>query len=168
MNRILCSAVAALVAMGIGVARANSPDSSFYRSLAEGGNGEVALGRLAADRGASSRVKDFGAMMVKDHTAANEQLASLARSKDVSLPDGIGVRERTKETELKALSGSSFDKSYLTEQIKAHRATLELLKKEVDSGSDPDAKAFAEKVLPTVETHLAAAERIADSMGIKH
>lgn len=167
MNRVLCCAVAAALSMGAGVAWGSSPDSSFYRSLAEGGNGEVALGRLAADHGANTRVKDFGAMMVKDHTAANEQLASLAKSKDVSLPDGLGMHERAEETELKALSGSSFDKSYLTDQIKAHRATVTLLRKEVDSGTDPDAKAFAEKVLPTVETHLSAAEKIAASMGIK-
>jgi putative membrane protein len=32
-------------------------------------------------------VKDFGAMMVTDHTAANDKLIAVAAAKQVTLPD---------------------------------------------------------------------------------
>jgi putative membrane protein len=46
---------------------ASNPDASFYKHAAEGGIAEVDAGRLAQDKGNSQQVKDFGAMMVKDH-----------------------------------------------------------------------------------------------------
>jgi putative membrane protein len=106
-------------------------------------------------------------MMVKDHSAANQELKSLAASKNVSLPDGPGVAAQAKKAKLEALSGSTFDKAYLANQIKAHQSTVTLLQTEISSGKDPDAKAFAQKVLPTVQSHLSAAEKIADSLRIK-
>ena len=145
-----------------------SPDSSFYKSLAEGGLAEVQLGKLATEKATDPALKNFAAMMVKDHSAANDELKSLAASKSISLPSGPGVAADAKKTELEALSASSFDKSYLANQIKAHKSTVSLLEKEISSGKDPDAKAFAQKVLPTVQSHLNAAEKIANSQGMKY
>ena len=67
-------------------ALANSPDSSFYKNAAEGGMSEVELGQLAQQKASSASVKEFGSMMVKDHSAANEKLKALAASKQVSRP----------------------------------------------------------------------------------
>jgi putative membrane protein len=54
------------------------PDAKFYRDAAEGGMAEVAMGNLAQQKAQSPSVKDFGAQMVKDHSAANEKLKALA------------------------------------------------------------------------------------------
>lgn len=51
-------------------------------------------------------------------------------------------------------------------QIKGHRDTVELLQKEISTGQDAQAKAFAQKVPPTVQSHLQAIEGIATGMGI--
>jgi putative membrane protein len=150
------------------LAASGSPDASFYKSLAAGGMAEVRLGKLAQQKASDPGVKDFAAMMVKDHSAANAQLRTLAASKSVSLPKGSGVVARAKKAELEMLSGHSFDASYLTSQIKAHQDTVALLQKEISSGSDVDAQAFAQKVLPTVQSHLQAADKLADSLGVSH
>jgi len=164
MNRVLFSL---LVLPGWVLAASGSPDSHFYRSLAEGGTAEVALGSLASHKATSDSVRDFAVMMVKDHSSANAQLVALAASKHVSLPKGRGAKADAEMVELKALSGNAFDKSYVSNQISAHQRTVSLLQKEIDSGQDPDAKSFAEKVLPTVQSHLSAIEKIADQMGIR-
>jgi putative membrane protein len=130
--------------------------------------GEVELGKLAQDKASDPAIKSFAAMMVKDHSQANEELKALAASKGVSLPAGAGAGSAAKKTELKVLSGNAFDKSYVTNQVKAHQETVALLQKEIASGRDADAKMFAQKVLPTVEKHLNAIEKIADGMGISH
>ena len=42
-----------------------------------------------------------------------------------------------------------------------HEQTVALLKKEIASGQDADAKAFAQSILPTVRAHLKAAHSLA-------
>ena len=146
---------------------ASNPDASFYKSAAEGGIAEVEAGQLAQDKGTSQQVKDFGAMMVKDHSAANEKLKSLAASKNITLPASPSVGQMASKTKLNVLSGDTFDKSYVKGQISAHRQTIALFRKEIGSGEDADAKAFATATLPTVRSHLKAITAVAAEMGIK-
>jgi putative membrane protein len=70
------------------------------------------------------------------------------------------------KAKLEVLSGETFDKSYIKGQIKAHEKTLALFRKEMASGHDPDAKAFAKQTLPTVRSHLKAINAIASSAGV--
>ena len=63
-----------LVAPLLAFAADKSPDQSFYKNLAEGGISEVEAGKLAESKGSSQAVKDFGAMMVKDHNAASDTI----------------------------------------------------------------------------------------------
>ena len=144
---------------------AAAPDASFYKTLAQGGIAEVEAGTLAQQKGADPKVKDFGAMMVKDHSAANEQLKALAAGKGIDLPGSSSTSQMATKAKLELLSGGTFDKSYVEDQVKAHRDTVDLLKKEIATGQDPDAKAFAQKVLPTVESHLHAINQIAAAGG---
>jgi putative membrane protein len=146
---------------------ASNPDASFYKNAAEGGIAEVNAGRLAQDKGNSQQVKDFGAMMVKDHSAANEKLQALASSKSITLPTSPSVGQMASKAKLDVLSGDTFDKSYVKGQISAHRQTVALFRKEISAGQDADAKAFAAATLPTVRAHLKAITAIAADMGIK-
>ncbi len=138
-----------------------TPDSSFYKNAAEAGIAEVDAGNLASEKASDSKVKDFGAMMVKDHTAANDKLKALAETKGIKLPTSSGVGQMAQQAKLKVLSGDTFDKSYIKGQVKAHEDTVALLKKEIASGQDPDAQAFARSILTTVRSHLKAINAIA-------
>lgn len=164
MKRLMCFLLmsAPLVVWGADA----TPDTSFYKDVAEAGMAEVDAGNLAAEKATDSKVKDFAAMMVKDHTAANEKLKTLADSKSVKLPGSASVAQKAEYTKLKALSGDTFDKSYIKGQVTAHRKTVALLKKEIASGQDAEAKAFAQTVLPTVQSHLKAVNAIATADGV--
>jgi putative membrane protein len=144
----------------------SNPDASFYKNAAEGGIAEVEAGRMAQDKGSNQQVKDFGAMMVTDHSAANDKLKALAASKNVTLPTSSSVSQMAVKAKLDVLSGETFDKSYIKNQMKAHRRTLALFNKEIASGQDPDAKAFASATLPTVKSHLQSIKAIATSEGV--
>lgn len=145
---------------------ATSPDASFYKKAAEGGISEVELGNLAQQKSHNQGVKDFGAMMVKDHSAANEKLKSLAESKNMTLPAHPSATETVSKTRLEALSGDSFDKSYIKGMIKDHEEDIAEFKKEAASGQDPDARAFARDTLPTLETHLKKIKSVASDSGV--
>jgi putative membrane protein len=141
-------------------------DKSFFKDAAEGGMAEVNAGKLAQIKGASQSVKDFGAMMVKDHSAANEKLASIAAAQGIKLPHIAGIMQQAEGKELKMKSGDSFDKSYIKGQIKAHQDTVELFQKEIDSGKNAQAQQFASATLPTVQAHLTRINQIAAAAGI--
>src|SRR3984957_16805168 len=144
---------------------ADDPDATFYKKAAESGIFEVEAGNQAQQKANMQPVKDFGAMMVKDHTAAGDQLKSLASSKGVSLPTSASVSEMAEKGKLDVLSGDTYDKSYIRGQIKAHHEAIALFKKEIASGQDADAKSFAQQRLPTLQHHLKAAQAIATQNG---
>lgn len=145
---------------------AAEPDDSFYKKAAEAGMYEVDAGKQAQEKGTSEAVKGFGAMMVKDHTAAGDKLQALAQSKNISLPTSASVGEMASKAKLDVLSGDTYDKAYIKSQIKAHRAAIALFKKEISSGQDADAKAFATATLPTLQAHLRKITAIAASAGV--
>jgi putative membrane protein len=141
-------------------------DSSFFKNAAAGGIAEVDAGKLAQQKGASPAVKEFGAMMVKDHSAANAKLQSIAAAQVVKLPTSASVMQMASQKELQMMSGDSFDKSYIKDQIKAHKDTVELFNKEIASGKDQQAKDFASSTLPTVQAHLVRIKQIAAAAGV--
>ena len=144
----------------------NSPDQSFYKDAAEGGLAEVQLGQLAQDKGQSTAVKQYGQMMVHDHTAANDKLKSVAAGKGIDLPTSPGVGQMATKAKLQLLSGDSFDKSFISTMVQDHKDTIELFQKEVSNGQDPEAKAFAKATLPTLKTHMKKIQAIAKTAGV--
>jgi putative membrane protein len=164
MRTIYLSLALALPLMAFGAAP--DPDSAFYTNAAEGGIAEVQLGKLAQEKSSNQNVKDFGAMMVSDHTAADDKLQTIAASKNIKLPTSPSVSQMATKAKLEVLSGEAFDKSYIKGMIKDHQDTIAMFKKEAASGQDPDAKAFAIATLPTLEKHLKKIESIAAAAGI--
>jgi putative membrane protein len=159
--------IAALMLAGpIAAFAASNPDAAFFKNAAEAGISEVEVGKLAQDKASSQKVNDFGAMMVSDHSAANDKLKALAASKDVSLPSSSGVGQMATKAKLEVLSGETFDKSYIKGQLKAHRGAVALFKKESGTGQDPEAKAFATATLPTLRSHLKAVTALATEAGV--
>jgi putative membrane protein len=157
----------AIIALGSPIAfaplafGADDPDAAFYKKAAEGGMFEVETGNQAASKADDPRVKDFANMLVTDHTAANDQLKSLASSKGISLPSSPSMGQMTEKGKLDVLTGGTYDKSFIKTQVKAHQQTIALFQKEIASGQDADAKAFAKSTLPTLKKHLKAAEALA-------
>src|SRR5580704_2027496 len=87
------------------VMKVSKDDAKFAVEAANGGLAEVELGKLAQARGAATEVKDFGTMMVKDHSAANAKLIALAKGKGISLPATISASEQELKDNLAKQSG---------------------------------------------------------------
>lgn len=83
MNRFYSAAIVMALAFTASAMAADNPDAAFYKKAAEGGMAEVELGKLAQDKSPTASVKEFGAMMVKDHSAANDKLKAVAAAKGV-------------------------------------------------------------------------------------
>jgi putative membrane protein len=144
----------------------SNPDSAFYKKAAEGGMAEVELGTLAQQKSSNPSVKDFGAMMVKDHSAANEKLKAIAESKNIKLPTSPSMGQTATKAKLEVLSGKTFDKSYVKGMIEDHEEAIKEFKQEASSGQDADAKAYAAATLPTLQAHLKKIQSIAADAGV--
>jgi len=129
-------------------------DQNFILAAAQGGMTEVKLGALAAQNGTRADVKEFGQMMVKDHSAINADLKALASQKGVTLPDDLDAKHQGMVDKLAALNGSAFDKVYIAAMIKDHKADAKEFKAESASTKDAEIKNFVDKSLPVVEMHL--------------
>jgi putative membrane protein len=128
-------------------------DETFFNEAARGGMAEVSLGRLAATKGASESVKAFGRRMVEEHGTANAELKAAAAKSGVQLPTDVAEDALATQQRLESKSGKAFDLEYVESQRKAHAKTIALLEKELANGTDPAAKAWAGKALPTVKRH---------------
>ena len=115
-------------------------------------------------KSSSAGVQEFAAMMVKDHTKANEKLKKLAKQKNVTLPTESDAKHQATKKKLQDVSGPAFDQAYVQAQISDHEATEALLKDQIANGKDPDAKAFAKQTLPTVSAHLAKVRELSQQM----
>ena len=129
-------------------------DKKFVKDAAQGGMVEVELGKLAAQKASSDSVKQFGQKMVDDHSKANEQLKEVASKENMSIPDAIDSKHQSRIDKLSKLSGESFDKAYVKDQLKDHQSDVKDFQAEAQGGTDPNVKAFAAKTLPTLQEHL--------------
>jgi putative membrane protein len=132
-------------------------DREFFEKAAAGGLFEVEAGKLAESKGTGADVKSFGSMLVKDHSAANDELKTLAGSKGVQLPAALPADKQKKLDKL--AKAKDFDKEFIKEVgLDDHKKDISLFEKTSKDAKDPDVKAFAAKTLPTLKQHREHAE----------
>lgn len=135
-------------------------DSLFVLEAAKGGMMEVEAGNLAQQNAASQRVKDFGAMMVRDHSAANNELKSLVSGRGIMLPDSLPADMRKHLDAMKKMTGKAFDSHYVGMMLSDHKKDVSKFEKESKDAKDADIRNFAGKTLPTLKTHLDSIQAI--------
>lgn len=137
----------------------SAQDKKFADAAAIGGMLEVMLGKLAETNAANPVVKSLGAMMVKDHTKANDELKAWASSMNYTLPAGLDARKQKTYDDLKARKGADFDKEYTHLMVSDHKEDIEEFRKEASGGTETSLKSFASNTLPTLEHHLKESEK---------
>lgn len=133
---------------------------NFWSEAARGGMAEVRLGNLALQKSQNEEVRRFAQMMVDEHTASNNELMQLAAGKNVTLPTDLDRRHSGMMTKLNNLSGANFDREYMKSQVSDHEKMIKLFRKQSERGTDADAKAFAAKNLPNLQSHLQMARTV--------
>ena len=136
-------------------AMVSSGDRKLMTDLAHGNIAEIEAGKMAPEKSQNETVKKFAQQMVDDRTGALTELQTLAQAKGVKLPEDVGATHKTMAAALKSSSGSAFDKQYMNGAgVSDHKQTIELLYKTQKESKDPELKAMAVKLLPTIRGHL--------------
>jgi putative membrane protein len=143
-----------------------TPDELLAR-LHDANQEEISLGKLATEKGELEQVKSYGAHLVQDHTAADNQVIALAKLKNINLnstlPQSIGETGQlasgaTTATELKILSGKPFDRAFIKAMRSDHDKVIRMIETaEID---DLPTKALAQKMLPQLKEHRRLAKNL--------
>jgi putative membrane protein len=142
--------------------RANTrlTDEVFVRDAAEGSMAEVKLGQLAEEKAQAPEVKNFAKRMVEDHSKALEEIKQLGSKDGINMPTDISHKDAETYNRLSKLSGPEFDRAYSQEMVKDHQKDIAEFKKGETSAQKPDVKEFAQKTLPTLQSHLELAQHM--------
>jgi putative membrane protein len=143
-----------------GNAMVDDNTKDFVKKAATGGMEEVELGRLAQQKASSQRVKNFGQMMVDDHSKANDQLKTIATQKNIDIPAAVTDDQRKDIDMLSKKSGTDFDKAYVDMMVNDHKKDIDEFKKAQAKVNDNDIKNFAINTLPTLQKHLDSIQAI--------
>jgi putative membrane protein len=145
---------------------AGATPSTFVKTAAQDGMTEVELGKLALSKSSNDEVKQFAQKMVQDHGQADQQLASLAQSKGLTVPTKLDAKHAAMVKMLSAKSGAAFDSAYAKHMAKGHTQAVALFEA-ASKSSDPDLAAFAQKTLPTLQEHEQLAENLRASVATR-
>lgn len=139
-------------------------DLAFINDAGPGGEAEVQLGRLAAERAASTKVRQFALQMVEDHSKAGAKLKALAKEKQVALPPEVMPKARQMKEKLSKLRGAEFDREYVKVMVEMHEKDVAAFEAFAKSATDADVKTFAAATLPTLKHHLEMIRTLEQSM----
>lgn len=135
-------------------------DAHFVMAASAAGDTEIMASRMADSHAQSPKVKAFAATMVKDHTAANDKLRTIAQKNGYTLAGVAMVQQQPELTQLDSLHGADFDKAYTTMMQNDHQDAVQLFTAESSTGTNADVKAFAAQTLPTLQHHLQMAQAL--------
>ena len=139
-------------------------DADFLVNTASGVMLEAEMGQMAMDRSDNQRVKDLGAMIVKDHKEAEARLKKLAAAKNVTLPTDISNHQQKQKENLLQKKGIEFDRSYVDLTVNDYNKDIKDFGKAAKYGTDPEIKSFASNSLPLLYTHLDSARSLQKEM----
>ncbi|HEX6845632.1 MAG TPA: DUF4142 domain-containing protein [Chitinophagaceae bacterium] len=134
--------------------------SEFLKKVTNSGMAEIQLAKLAQQKATIDAVKNFAAMLERDHTAVNQEVKNLADQRSVTLPTSISDDKQKMYTDIEKMTGKSFDKDYISMMVKAHTDGISLFEETRSNASDVDVKNFADKTLPALKMHLDSAKAI--------
>lgn len=141
-------------------------DKLFLRTAIEGGLLQIKLGQLAAQKGSTADVKDFGEKMATDHAEINADLGTVADADGVMAPKKVTKDGQAEFDKLNALSGTSFDTAYITLMVKDHHQDLREFRQELISATDPTLKDAVLKSAKIIRDHTMMVDKMATDRGI--
>jgi putative membrane protein len=130
---------------------------------------DIATGALAVKRGTTKDVREFGAMLERDHTAVRTLGRDLAAKLHVTPtpPKDFGMAKdhAAAMAQLRAAKASAFDRAFLTHEVAYHKAVIDAVTTTLlPALQNAEVKALVTKVAPAFQAHMAAAQAMLDKL----
>lgn len=135
--------------------KAPMTDQQFVDFAAQTDMVEAHLGKMAQDMSDSQPIKDYGQMLMTDHTSDYQQLKTAAQPLNLTVPNGIDSEHyKGMIAPFEKLKGTAFDHKFIAEMVSGHTKAIEIYKKEAENAENPAVKSYAQTALPVLEKHL--------------
>ncbi len=173
---IACLGLAAQTAAFAQVTNSNSPpitgkgrlsirDSAYLRHSAEANLLAAKIGQLAAEKGSTPEIKEWGQKIAQQHNDSYQELSRIAQSKGMTIPTTLDSRHQRTLDKLAARTGADFDKAVLQHSVKTDEVAVRSTEGESKHGEDPEVKQFATTALPTLQADLKQAQTLVAQVG---
>ena len=131
---------------------------------------DIETGKLGADRGRSKEVKDFGAMVARDHEMVRRLGRDLAAKLGVTptppADSSARVAHQAAMRELRALDGAAFDLAFARHEAAYHQSVIDAINSTLlPAIQNAELRALVVKVAPAFEGHRLAAAVLAEKLG---
>ena len=145
-------------------------DANIVALLDEANMADSAAGTMAATKGTSGSVKEFGKDMARDHHNLRKQGQDLAKKLNVTpqppandtLPKHASMMSDSLGKQAK---GAAWDKAYIDHEVAMHQAVIDLATTAQGQAQNPELKALITKAAPILQGHLKNAQAIQAKLG---
>jgi putative membrane protein len=130
---------------------------------------DIETGELAAKKGSTKEIRDFGAMLARDHKVVRQQGRDLAKKlavtptppkNDNNAKDHAAIMKK-----LSGLKGAEFDMAFLQNEVGYHDAVIAAVTKTLlPAIQNAELKDLVTKVAPAFVAHRDAAKNMLDKM----
>jgi putative membrane protein len=131
---------------------------------------DIETGALAKARGSSNEVREFGAMLARDHEMVRQQGRDLAAKLGVTptppTPDQGAKDHAAAMARLRALKGAEFDRAFLQHEVAFHQAVIDAINGTLlPAIQNDELEALVKKIVPAFQAHLQMAQDIEKRLG---
>lgn len=147
--------------------KASLDDPTIIAIFDDANTWDMETGAIAARKGSSKEVREFGAMLARDHEVVRQQGRDLVKKlgvrptppADFALAKDHAAALRT----LDARSGTAFDRAFLEHEVAFHKAVIDALNTSLlPALKNEEARALVTKVAPAFQAHMLAAQALLD------
>jgi putative membrane protein len=120
---------------------------------------EIEAGKLAEKKGQAKDVKSLGKMLIKDHTAADKKVTSLAKEEKVTLdPASYSMDDMATSA-----PASVFDANFAVAMVEEHQKVISEMDKVHEETPNTKLKKLLGDLVPIFRKHQDAAQKIVDT-----
>lgn len=163
IDRLRVSAIAAMFI--VATAHAASPggvtDKDFVQEAFATAQVEIEMSRVVADKGIDTRTKKLAKTIIRENSAANSQLQTLASTRRLDLPRELEKEQLQRIEQLKQADQKTLDAIYREQLVQTHSASIQLFDQVAKNPrADAELRVFASKRLPLYRKQQQTLEKI--------
>ena len=161
----------------VGVATATQPgakldDPTIVAIFDAANTADIETGKLASEKGSTKEVRDFGAMLMRDHTAVRQMGRDLASKLSVTptppAEDATAAVHAKAMIDLKSKRGAAFDHAFLQHEVAFHKGVIDAVTTTLlPAIQNAELKDLVVKVAPAFQAHMIAADALDKKLASK-
>lgn len=167
-KKIMCATALGFVSLTVGAKAQSSTadqDKQFITQASLSDYTEITFSKLALQKSTNPQVKAYAQKMITDHTKLESEMKPEADKLGVAPASALDSQHQQLYDQMNQLSGTDFDKQYMTAMSTDHHKSLDAFKSEESSTQDAQLKPVVKKGEKVVAQHTAMADKMQTKMG---